>query len=137
MNERPDPKLSLNRRLESVSWAVFLIMIGCLWLVPKGTVHGSTWLFGAGAIMIGLNVVRLAVGIKPSGFTLVIGALAIAAGVCDVAGVKLRVIPILLILAGVGIILKPLLDKGEKAQAADRQGSSQSASNSSSEEPSS
>lgn len=48
MNERPDQKGSLNQRLESVSWAVFLIMIGGLWVVPKGTAPVSAWLFAAG-----------------------------------------------------------------------------------------
>jgi len=137
MNQRPDQKGSLNQRLESFSWAVFLIMIGCLWLVPKGTVPGSAWLFGAGAIMIGLNVVRLAVGIRPSGFTLVIGALAIASGVYQVYGVELPIIPILVILAGVGIILKLLLCKGKDAQPTDGQVSSESALSADSEEPSS
>ena len=107
-----------------------------LWLVPKGTIPGSAWLFGSGAILIGLNVVRLAVGIRPSGFTLVIGALAIASGVSDVCGVELPIIPILLILAGVGIILKLLLGKGKDAQPTDGHVSSESGSSADSEEPS-
>jgi len=116
VDKQHDPKNSLNQRLESIGWALFLIMIGCLWLVPKGTVPEPTWLFGAGAIMIGLNLVRLAVGIKASGFTLVVGVFALALGLCDVYGLEVSIIPILAILAGVGIILKPLLAKKKAAE---------------------
>lgn len=119
MDEQRDPMKSRNQRLESIGWALFLIMIGCLWLVPKGTVPESTWLFGAGAIMIGLNLIRLAVGIRASGFTLVIGSLAVALGLCDVYDVEVPVIPILAILAGLGIILKPLVARKKTAEPTD------------------
>ncbi len=104
-----DRKKSLNQRLESVCWALFLIMIGCLWLVPEGTVPNSAWILGAGAIMIGLSLVRGGVGIKPSGFTVIVGILVVALGLSDIYDIEVPVIPILVIVAGVSVIVKPLL----------------------------
>ena len=107
-DERKD---ALNRRLESGSWALFIIMIGCLFLVPKDTVPGGTWLIGAGVIMLALNLVRCLNGIKISAFTIILGILALAAGLSDCFGVKLPIIPIMLILIGLNIILGPLMKK--------------------------
>ena len=49
---------TLGQRLERIGWALFLIMIGGLALLPDGWVPEGTWLVGTGLIMIGLNVVR-------------------------------------------------------------------------------
>lgn len=111
MDEQCDRKKSQNERLESVGWGLFLIMIGCLWLAPNGTLPKSVWLLGAGAIMIALNLVRLAVGIEVSVFTLVVGTLAVALGLGDIYNVEVQVIPIVAILAGVAIIFKALMTR--------------------------
>ena len=104
-------KSALNKRLESIGWALFLIMIGGLWLVPDERVPKGTWLIGAGLIMLGLNGARYVSGIKMSGFTIVLGVLALAAGLGDFFGIDLPLLAILLILIGANIILKPLIKK--------------------------
>ena len=84
-----DPaKQDLNKRLETISWGLFLIMLGGFALV-KG-VHEGTWLIGAGVIMLGLNAVRLAVGIRISWFTIVLGTIALLSGIGSVYGVDHR-----------------------------------------------
>jgi cytosine/uracil/thiamine/allantoin permease len=96
----------LNRRLETISWGLFLIMLGGFALlrsVPEGT-----WLVGAGAIMLGLNAVRLLVGIRISWFTIILGMLALFSGLGSVYGVSLPVGPLLIILIGLAIILRAL-----------------------------
>jgi hypothetical protein len=100
-------KSSLNKRLDEIGWALFLIMIGGLWLLPAGKVPEGTWLVGAGLIMLGVNGVRYSNGIKVSSFTVILGVLALAGGLADFLGVKLPLFPILLILIGASIILKP------------------------------
>jgi hypothetical protein len=100
-------KSGLNRRLEDIGWALFLIMIGALWLMPAGQVPEGTWLIGAGLIMVGINAVRYSNGIRMSGFTLILGTVALAGGLADFLGVKLPLFPILLTLIGVSIILRP------------------------------
>ncbi len=104
-------KQTLNKRLETIGWALFLIMIGGLGLVPKEIVPGGTWLIGVGLIMLGLNAARFINGIKMSGFTIGLGILALLSGLGDFFGVQLPLFPILLILIGTDILLRPLLEK--------------------------
>ncbi len=99
-------KQDLNNRLETISWGLFLVMLGGFALV-KGIPEG-TWLLGAGIIMLGLNAVRLMVGIRASWFTIVLGAVAFLAGIGSVTGVEMPVGPILIILIGLAIIVRAL-----------------------------
>ncbi len=99
-------KRDLNRRLETTSWGLFLIMLGGFALlasVPQGT-----WLLGAGFIMLGLNAARLVAGIRVSLFTVVLGTVALLSGLGSVYGVSLPVGPLLIILIGLAIIVRAL-----------------------------
>lgn len=105
MKSAGDPrKEELNKRLETVSWGLFLIMLGGLFLLPG--VPQGTWLIGAGVIMLGLNAVRLVLGIRASWFTLILGTIALLAGIGSVLGIDLPVGPILIILIGLAIIVR-------------------------------
>jgi hypothetical protein len=99
-------KQDLNRRLETIGWGLFLIMIGGFALV-KGVPEG-TWLIGAGLIMLGLNAVRLMVGIRASWFTLILGTIALLSGLGSVLGVDIPVGPVLIVLIGLAIIVRAL-----------------------------
>lgn len=99
-------KHKLNQRLESIGWALFLIMIGGLGLVPGEQVPEGTWLIGVGLIMLGLNLARFLNNIETSGFTMVLGVIALLAGMGDFLGVDVPVFPVLLILLGAHIIFK-------------------------------
>jgi hypothetical protein len=104
-------KLTLNHRLERISWGLFLIMIGGLWLVPNDWVPEGTWLIGAGLIMLGLNAARYLNGIAMSSFTIILGSLALAGGLAHLFGVALPLLPILLILIGAVIIAELVFGK--------------------------
>jgi hypothetical protein len=104
-------KQALNKRLETIGWALFLIMIGGLGLIPHELVPSGIWSIGVGLIMLGLNAARYLNGIKMSGFTLVLGTIALLTGVGELLGLDLPVLPILLILIGASILLKPLFEK--------------------------
>lgn len=97
-------KKDLNKRLETVGWGLFLIMLGGFALV-KGVPEG-TWLIGAGLIMLGLNAVRLLLGIRASWFTLILGTIALLAGLSSVLGVDIPVGPLLIILIGLAIVVR-------------------------------
>lgn len=99
-------KQDLNRRLETISWGLFLIMIGGFALV-SGVPEG-TWLIGAGLIMLGLNAVRLVVGIRASWFTLILGTIALLSGLGSVYGIDIPVGPLLIVLIGLAIIVRAL-----------------------------
>jgi hypothetical protein len=104
-------KNSLNKRLEDIGWALFLTMIGCILLVPAKLVPQGAWLIGTGLIMLGINLVRYLNGIKVSAFTVILGTFALAAGFGDLFGVKLPLFAIFLILMGISIMLKLLIEK--------------------------
>ncbi|HEX8968886.1 MAG TPA: hypothetical protein VF937_13450, partial [Chloroflexota bacterium] len=80
---------TLDHQFERISWALFLIMIGGLALVPG--VPGGTWLIGTGLIMLGLNAARYMNGIRMSNFTIVVGILALGVGVAEFIGTSLPV----------------------------------------------
>lgn len=99
-------KQALNQRLEAISWALFLIMLGGIGLVPDALVPEGTWLVGVGLIMLGLNLARYLNNIPMSSGTLFLGALALIAGTASVFGVNLPIFPIALILLGLNALGK-------------------------------
>lgn len=107
--ERPqDPeKAALNSRLEGVAWGLFLIMLGCRYFVPGEQVNAGWWSIGVGIILLGLNAARYFNGLRMSGFTVVLGVIALATGAGELAGLDLPSLAILLILLGANLILKP------------------------------
>ncbi len=106
-----EQKKELDRRLDSIGWGLFLVMIGCLWLVPEETFPDGTWLIGAGAIILVLMGVRILYEIKLNGIWLVIGVIALAFGISSVSGIDIPVFPILIILFGASIIVNILFKK--------------------------
>ena len=108
--ERTD-KAATNKRLESIGWGLFLIMLGGFALVPGDTVPKGAWSIGVGVIMLGLNAARYRYGIRMSGFTTVLGIIAIASGVVEWAGVDDLGGAFLLIILGAYLLLKPWFDK--------------------------
>jgi hypothetical protein len=105
------PGKAVNKRLEDISWGVFLLMLGGIWLVPAERVPEGTWLIGVGLIWLGLNFARYMNGIRMSGFTLVLGTLAILSGIGDFMGAELPLLGIALILIGASILLKPMFER--------------------------
>lgn len=97
------------RRIDEVGWGIFLMMLGTIWLIPS--VPPGTWLVGTGLLLLGLNAVRHMKGVGCSGLTWVIGLLALAAGLSQIAGVTLPLFAILLVLVGAGLLLKPLISR--------------------------
>lgn len=102
-------KSARNQRLEAIGWALFLIMLGGIGLVPDALVPEGTWLIGVGLIMLGLNLARSLSDIPMSAGTLLLGALALIAGIASVLGMNLPIFPIALILLGVNALGKAFL----------------------------
>jgi hypothetical protein len=105
-------KLALNRRLEGFGWAALLITIGSLWLMPDNHVPQGSWLIAAGIIMLGLNALRHINGIRMSGFSLVVGTVALIVGLSAFFGIKLPLFAIVLIVIGIGILLMTMFETG-------------------------
>jgi hypothetical protein len=107
-----DPeKVALNKRMETIGWGAFLIMLGGFALVPGGTIAKGWWSIGVGVIMLGLNVARYFTKIRMNSFTTVIGLLSIVGGVAQLAGWKSLEGAFFLIIIGAYLIFKPYFDK--------------------------
>jgi len=110
--EPADPeKARLNKRLEAVAWGLFLIMLGGSLLVGRENVPKGWWTIGVGVIMLGLNLARYLTGIKMSGFTVVLGCLAVIGGILELTGMEQIEGAVLLIILGAYLLLKPYFDR--------------------------
>ena len=118
-----DPeKESLNKRLETIAWGLFLIMLGGFMFVPHEIIKGGWWSIGVGLIMLGLNAARYWKGLKMSGFTTVLGILSVIGGVLDLTGLVKIEGAVLLIILGAYLLLRPWFEKRQlfgKAEEAD------------------
>jgi uncharacterized membrane protein len=121
-NEALDPeKAALNKRLETIFWGLFLIMLGGWALIPSETIPKGAWSVAVGFLLLGLNAVRYFNKIRMSGFTTVLGILAILGGIGDMFGWADLNGALLLIILGAYLILKPwfeerkLFGKAEKS----------------------
>jgi hypothetical protein len=107
-----DPeKATLNKRLETVFWGLFLIMLGGWALIPSETVPKGAWSVAVGLLLLGLNAVRYFNKIRMSGFTTVLGILAILGGIGDMLGWAELNGAMMLIILGAYLILKPWFEE--------------------------
>ena len=107
-----DPeKAALNKRLETIGWGCFLVLLGGFMFVPEEIVKGGWWSIGVGLIMLGLNAARYFSGLRMSGFTTLLGILSVIGGVLDLVGIEGIDGAILLIVLGAYLIVKPWVEK--------------------------
>ena len=107
-----DPeKAAFNKRLETVFWGLFLIMLAGWWLIPDETAPKGLWSIGVGLLLLGLNAVRYFSKIKMSGFTTFLGILSLLGGIIELTGVADLDGALLLIVLGAYLILKPWFEK--------------------------
>lgn len=102
---------ALNIRFEEIGWALFLLMIGILWMLPDERIPPHTWLIGAGLIMLGVNFARYFSGIKMSGFTVFLGIVALVAGAGGIFNLTLPIFPALFIIIGASLLMRALFKK--------------------------
>ncbi len=79
--------------------------------LPDNLVPDGMWSIGVGAIMLGLNAARYFNGLRMSGFTTVLGILAVVGGVVQLFGVDGVEGAFLLIILGAYLVLKPWFDQ--------------------------
>jgi hypothetical protein len=110
-NDVDHEKAALNKRLETVFWGLFLIMLGGWALIPSETVPKGAWSVAVGFLLLGLNAVRYFNKIRMSGFTTMLGILAILGGIGDMLGWADLKGAVLLIILGAYLILKPWFEE--------------------------
>lgn len=104
-------KADLNKRLETIGWGCFLLMLGGFLFVPHLIVAGGVWSIGVGVIMLGLTIARYFTGIRLSGFTTFLGILSVLVGIAQLAGVQALGGAALFIILGAYLVLKPWFDR--------------------------
>ncbi len=107
-----DPeKAALNKRMETIAWGLFLIMLGGFMFVPNNLVPRGLWSIGVGLIMLGLNVARYMNKIKMSGFTTFLGVLGIIGGITEFLGFTDLGGALFLVILGAYLVIKPWFDQ--------------------------
>lgn len=96
------------KSLDDIGWGLFLLMTGALWLFAS-VVPSGAWLVGTGVLLLALNAVRYLRGLELNVVTLVLGALALAGGLTELAHVRIPLLALALVAIGIALLLKPLL----------------------------
>jgi hypothetical protein len=113
---KPEPvqdpeKAALNKRMETIAWGCFLILLGGFMFVPNAMVNRGLWSIGLGVIMLGLNAARYFNNIRMSGFTTFLGILSLLGGIAEFLGVTSLEGALFFIILGAYLILKPWFEK--------------------------
>ncbi|HEY5731451.1 MAG TPA: hypothetical protein VIS72_15485 [Anaerolineales bacterium] len=107
-----DPeKSALNKRMETMAWGAFLIMLGGFMFVPEEIIKGGWWSIGVGLILLGLNAARYFNGLRMSGFTTFLGIISVIGGALDLVLAQDIDGAVFLIVLGSYLILKPWFDR--------------------------
>jgi len=106
-----EKKAALNKRLETIAWGLYIIMLGGFAFLPDDTMPKGASSIVVGVIMLGLNLVRYLNGIKMSGFTTFLGVVSLVSGVMQLFGLHDLEGAILLIILGAYFIVKPSIEK--------------------------
>jgi hypothetical protein len=92
---------NLKPRLHAAGWGLLLAWTGVALLLPGAPgVLWHAWLLGVGVILLGASAAGLALGLKPSWDTIVLGAVGVASGTSGLAGIRISMIGLALILFG-------------------------------------
>lgn len=94
------------RTLTTVAWGLFFVLVGGAWFYGETykVDMGAIIAIGVGLILIGLNLARSSIGAKMSKFSLGIGILALLLGIARYFGMKLDILPLIIILIGLFIL---------------------------------
>jgi hypothetical protein len=106
----------LNSRYLGMAWALFLIMTGTLWLLPRTLLPDGLWFLGVGLILLGLNVARIMNDVETSGLTVILGLLAISIGLGKLLELSISAFPLLLIGLGGLMVMHSILTRYAERQ---------------------
>jgi hypothetical protein len=93
---------TLIKRLDAIGWGLFFLWVGIAWLANLSWGLG---LLGVGVIILALQVARKVYGLKWEGFWMALGAFTLLYGIWLLFNLQTRLLPILCILAGAGLLL--------------------------------
>lgn len=97
-----DRNRQLEDRLDTAGWGVLFVAVGAVLLIP-GLPSGA-WLAAVGVVMIGVSLMRVAVGLPVVWSTAIVGIAALVAGMAEVAGLEHAAGPLVLVALGITLI---------------------------------
>jgi hypothetical protein len=100
-DERPEPD-ERERMLDAVGWAALFIWVGAAWLA--GLDFGYI-LLGLGIVTLLDQAARYVFGVRVEAFWVLIGCGFFVAGYWELWNLDIPVAPVLLILAGIGLLV--------------------------------
>lgn len=92
---------AVDRKIDTAAWGSFLLWVGISLLAKVGWGVG---LIGAGVITLAAQAWRNHVGLNADRFSLVVGVLFAAVGVWNIFDVRVDVVPLLFIGAGIALL---------------------------------
>ncbi len=96
-------KTDLSDRVDTVGWGVLFLVVGAVSLTPS--MPDGAWLVAAGLVMLGASAARRWLRLPIRGLTVVVGIVALTAGVFTIAGLTSQVGPLVLIVLGLTLIV--------------------------------
>jgi hypothetical protein len=93
---------NLESRVDAVGWGVLFIVVGGVLLAPG--LPEDAWLVAAGAVMLGLSIVRALLGLAVPWITVIVGTAAFVGGGAGIVGLESAGGPLVLVALGVAVI---------------------------------
>jgi hypothetical protein len=93
-------------RVDTIGWGLLFVAIGAVSLVPA--MPDGAWLIAAGIVMLAASAVHAWMGLHAYGTTIVVGVVALSAGIFTVAGLTTEVGPLVLIVLGLALVFAAL-----------------------------
>lgn len=93
---------AIARKLNAVGWGLFFIWIGIALLAHLAW---GIALLGVGIIMLGGQVARKCTALSLEGFWMVVGLLFVIGGVWELFSIRVGLVPIVCILAGLALLV--------------------------------
>lgn len=107
-------KRALHKCIDEIACSLLLITTGALWLAPNAWVPEGTWLTCFGIVLLGVNATRYLFKLRIEAFGLVLGSVALIAGISQILGGKLAFIPLFLVVMGTATIIKTIATKEKR-----------------------
>ena len=99
-------RAAISDRVDTIGWGLLFMAIGAVSLMPAMT--DGAWLIASGIVLLGASVVRAWMGLGAYGTTIVVGVVALSAGIFTIAGLTTEVGPLVLIVLGLALVVGAL-----------------------------
>ncbi len=106
----------LSGRVDTLGWGLLFLAIGGIGLAPD--MPEGAWLIAAGVVMVGISAARAYLGLPVRSVTVIVGIVALAAGIGSVAGLATATGPFVLIVLGLTLVVGSLYRTGRSTRVA-------------------